>query len=363
VGLKFMLEQALKTESCNAETVPLKNRGLVSVVVPVYNVEQYIDRCIESIVNQTYRQLEIIMVDDGSTDGCPDICDKWALKDNRISVIHKTNAGLGMARNTGIDNAKGEYICFFDSDDYIELETIEKCISSAKDNGSDLVLFGFCDAFANGEIKPLPITDSRSVYKNDDILNRLLPDLLINSYGLDISACAKMFRLDLIRNNGISFKSEREIISEDAFFIIELFKNVMVASIVPESLYYYYKSSGSLTRTYREDRQAKNDIFLQKTLEYVQNNAYPDIVSRAVTACYHGYTIGAIKQIFAADTESGIKGKALKKIFKNSFLLNTLKPEIIAIEKRSLKLFWYALKYRQYWFCKLLLLYRLKVKK
>ena len=92
---------------------------LVTIVVPIYNVEKYLTRCVDSIINQTYQNLEIILVDDGSPDNCPRICDEYAKKDHRIKVIHKINAGLGMARNTGIENATGKYICFFDSDDYI----------------------------------------------------------------------------------------------------------------------------------------------------------------------------------------------------------------------------------------------------
>ena len=91
---------------------------LVSIVLPIYNVEKYLDRCIKSIVEQTYQNLEIILVDDGSPDNCPQICEKWRNLDSRVKVIYKDNAGLGMARNTGIENATREYICFFDSDHY-----------------------------------------------------------------------------------------------------------------------------------------------------------------------------------------------------------------------------------------------------
>ena len=104
----------------------VKLEPMVSIVVPVYNVEAYLDRCIESLVNQTYKHLEIILVDDGSPDNCPMICEKWAGLDERIKVIHKENAGLGMARNTGLEHATGDYICFFDSDDYVASDTIEK---------------------------------------------------------------------------------------------------------------------------------------------------------------------------------------------------------------------------------------------
>ena len=125
--------------------------GLVSIVLPIYNVEKYLDRCIESVVRQTYKKIEIILVDDGSPDSCPQKCDDWAKRDGRIKVVHKKNAGLGYARNTGIENATGEYICFFDSDDYIALDTIEKAYNLATKEESDMVIFGFCYVRANGE--------------------------------------------------------------------------------------------------------------------------------------------------------------------------------------------------------------------
>lgn len=124
--------------------------GLLSVVVPVYKVEPYLDRCVESIVNQTYSNLEIILVDDGSPDRCPQMCDEWAKRDGRIKVVHKQNAGLGMARNTGIENAAGEYICFFDSDDYVALDTIEKAYRLAAAEKSDIVLFGYYNVNQDG---------------------------------------------------------------------------------------------------------------------------------------------------------------------------------------------------------------------
>ena len=101
-------------------------KDVIAVVLPIYNVEKYLDRCLDRIVNQTYKNLEIILVDDGATDNCPSMCDEWAKKDSRIKVIHKKNAGLGMARNTGIENATGEYICFFDSDDYVDKNMYKK---------------------------------------------------------------------------------------------------------------------------------------------------------------------------------------------------------------------------------------------
>ena len=113
----------------------------VSIVIPVYNAEKYLDRCIESAVNQTYKETEIILVDDGSTDSSFDVCTKWAGKDSCIKVIHKTNEGAGLARNAGLDIATGEYLLFVDSDDYILPETVQKCVEAAVRDDSEIVLY------------------------------------------------------------------------------------------------------------------------------------------------------------------------------------------------------------------------------
>lgn len=116
---------------------------LISVIIPVYKVEQYLDRCLKSVVNQTYKNLEIILVDDGSPDRCPKMCDEWAEKDQRISVIHKENNGLGAARNSGIDNSNGVYITFIDSDDWISNDYIEQLYHHLSEYQADMAIGGY----------------------------------------------------------------------------------------------------------------------------------------------------------------------------------------------------------------------------
>ena len=111
----------------------MTERPLISVIVPIYGVEKYLEQCLDSILNQTYRQLEIILIDDGSTDRCGEICDRYASRDSRIKVIHQTNQGLSAARNVGMDMATGEYISFIDSDDYIDLHFYEKMVQGFLD--------------------------------------------------------------------------------------------------------------------------------------------------------------------------------------------------------------------------------------
>ena len=121
----------------------MDDRILISVVAPIYKVEKYIRRCVNSIINQTYKNLEIILVDDGSPDGCPEICNEYEKQDQRVIVIHQENQGLAAARNTGLDNAKGDYIFFVDSDDYLDKYVIEKMFESAQENDADLVLCNY----------------------------------------------------------------------------------------------------------------------------------------------------------------------------------------------------------------------------
>ena len=200
--------------------------GLVSIILPIYNVEKYIDRCINSVVNQTYKELEIILVDDGSPDNCPKICDEWAKRDNRIKVVHKKNAGLGMARNTGIENAHGEYICFFDSDDYIALDTIKKVMQTASQTEADLILFGHYEVDKNHHEKAFVPNMGKKYYQGDEVQSIVLPAMISfdpytgDNTNLGMSACMSAYRYSLIHRNEWRFVSERDLISEDVYSML-----------------------------------------------------------------------------------------------------------------------------------------------
>lgn len=328
---------------------------LVSVVLPIYNVEQYLDQCIISIVNQTYKNLEIILVDDGSPDNCPKICDDWAQKDSRIKVVHKQNAGLGMARNTGIDNASGKFIFFFDSDDYVDTTIVEKCVLSAQQHHSDVVVFGRFDVYENGKIQPCALKNDKPVYKHNEIVNTILPCVFTYELGFGVSAWGKMYNLDIFRNNNLRFVSEREIISEDAYFSLALFSKINVLSIVDESLYYYRKRSNSLSRIYKKDRQTKNDIFLNKCIDYIENENLPQHIGNHIKARYHGLTLGTLMQISRCDLDKKEKRRELRSIYHNKTLRKTLTSEVLKLDYKFPRLFWRTLKLRLYPLCTLLL--------
>lgn len=152
---------------------------LLSIIVPVYNVKSYLKKCVESIINQTYTNLQIILVDDGSTDGSQDICDEFAQRDSRIVVIHKENGGLSTARNVGMDRAKGAYIAFVDSDDWLEPNMYEALISQLEKHEADIVACSFYECKGDekkavGDSKNIRVIDTEEIFINKNQLRFLV---------------------------------------------------------------------------------------------------------------------------------------------------------------------------------------------
>lgn len=335
--------------------------GLVSIVLPIYNVEKYLDRCVKSVINQTYRNLEILLVDDGSPDDCPQKCEEWGKKDSRIKVIHKANAGLGYARNTGIENASGEYICFFDSDDYIDPSTVEKAYNIAHKNNSDMVLFGHYDVNAQGKIVRtyIPAIDKES-YVGSEVQEVLLPDLISDnpatgkSTNLWLSACFCMYSMKLILENNWRFASERDIISEDVYSLLRLYRNVEKVTIIPEAFYYYCENSTSLTHTYKADRFDRIKRFYNACVDACDELNYSDEVKTRFAGPFISNTIAAMKMIIQADMSDDKKKSAFKAICRDEQLHRIINGVEVKKEKFTRRLLIWVLKARLYSVCELL---------
>lgn len=268
----------------------------VTIVLPIYNVEKYLNRCIKSILNQTYSNLEVILVDDGSPDGCPRLCDEWSKKDKRIKVVHKKNAGLGMARNTGIDTATGDFICFFDSDDFIESHTIQEAIEVVEKTKAEIVSFGYYD-YSDGAIIETHIPcENILLYSGDKIIDEFLPEALKRKkLNFNMSAWTSMYSMQLIKDNKWKFASERDIISEDVFSLLELYRYVDSIAVMPKAYYYYCNNEVSLTRVFREDRFSLIGKFYIESVSLIEKNKYPVSVKRAMAYPYLANIIGAMK--------------------------------------------------------------------
>lgn len=282
-------------------------RDVVSIVVPVYNVEKFLDRCVQSVVSQTYPHLEILLVDDGSTDSCPKLCDDWAEKDGRIRVIHKENAGLGMARNTGLEHATGKYVLFVDSDDYILPHTVEKACVLAKETEAEIVLYGMNRISRKGTLvsQMVPASDSL-LFEGDAVLNTVLPAVLAgNAYTPGLSnvpgsAWSGLYAMELIRRADWRFVSEREIISEDIYSLLVLYRDVRRVAVLKEACYCYCENDSSLTQTYRTDRFSKATECYLRCVALCREYGYPAEAEHRCVHLYLGNTISAMKQAASA---------------------------------------------------------------
>lgn len=212
---------------------------LVSIIVPIYKVEPYLRRCLDSIVKQTYTNLEIILVDDGSPDGCPQICDEYAARDKRVVVIHKKNGGLSDARNAGLDICKGEFISFVDSDDWVNEKYIEKILSIAKKNLSDITI---CENIRTDGIIPVfTQTPQTKLYSAKEALLHLFSQ---NHVAFVIS-CGKFYKKSLFT----SLRFPLGKYHEDEFTTYILFYNSKKIAYTSEILYYYYQRADSIVST------------------------------------------------------------------------------------------------------------------
>lgn len=229
----------------------IKVDKLVSVIVPVYNVEQYLDKCIESIINQTYKTIEIILVDDGSLDTCPQKCDYWATLDKRIKVIHKNNEGVGFARNAGIDVASGEYIVFLDSDDYILSNAIEIMLNRIERDQSDLVAAQKVKVFSDGSQKSAGYTWMQDMIITKDEAMHMLGS---TDNPFPVHTGAKLYRRFIF--NKIRFTNLKS--GEDTYILPHIIDCCKTISITNTTVYHYYQRDSSIVHTMTQDMQLDN---------------------------------------------------------------------------------------------------------
>ena len=216
----------------------------VSVIVPIYNIVNYIDQCIEAIINQTYTRIEIILVDDGSTDGSSQKCDEWASKDARIKVYHKQNGGLSDARNFGLDRATGDLIYFLDGDDYVDYELIQNTISYFSEDVS-LVSFQYFFDYPDGRRIPSSFTPHEyCLYSDEERLRFIVSDLL--QYRLGWEAWGRVYRRDIIEENNIRFADNNKIFAEDLYFFLCYVLFATKITVIPDVLYFYRQRDNSI---------------------------------------------------------------------------------------------------------------------
>ena len=260
----------------------------VSVVIPVYKVEKYLDRCVESVLGQTLRDIEIILVDDGSPDRCPELCDAYVAKYPNIKVIHKQNAGLGMACNSGIEVATGRYIAFLDSDDWADPDMYATMLSAAEKYGADMVFTGLRRVNENGEAAPMDQAEELRIYDTRDKIREFAYGMIASPVAehkerqVQMSAKVVMYSREMLMENNIRFESERKLISEDLFFNQDCLAHAGTVVELPNTFYNYFINSGSLTTTVRTDRFEKAILIREELLHRYNDESkeYKDRVNR-----------------------------------------------------------------------------------
>lgn len=233
---------------------------LITVIVPVYNVEKYLEDCIKSIINQTYANIEIILVDDGSTDGSLNICKQYATEDSRITIIQQENHGVSYARNKGIEIAKGNYITFIDSDDWIEKEFIETLYNEAKEKKADVTICGYNRIIGKNKEKIHFAGEKHDFNSNEYSIKVLNPQ---TGFGFCHMKLIKRKCIDKVRfDEGLT-------VGEDALFNMEIAKNIGKAILVEKRLYNYRINENSVVKKFDNNYVQKYFKFIQKLQEYI----------------------------------------------------------------------------------------------
>lgn len=242
----------------------------ISIIIPIYNVEKYLDRCITSIQNQTLKNIEIILVDDGSPDNCPRLCDEYAKKDSRIKVIHKKNEGLGLTRNAGLEIATGEFVAFVDSDDWVDVTMYETLYRTAKKNHCDTVYCNTQYYYSPNKIIPFKEVETETIFQSRKEIDSFLLDMLapLPKYHSDVkymvSVWKAIYSKNIIDYHNLRFVSERIIASEDMVFHAQYLKVAKKVCFVPNYFHYYFQNDSSITHTYSDVRIEKLRNFIQE---------------------------------------------------------------------------------------------------
>ncbi|WP_295067305.1 glycosyltransferase family 2 protein [Ruminococcus sp.] len=249
--------------------------ALISVIIPIFRVEKYLRRCIDSIINQTYRNIEIILVDDGSDDGCPSICDEYVNLDNRVFVYHKNNGGLSDARNYGIKKSNGEYLLFVDSDDYVDLTMIQKLYIALIKNNADISICPYLYVNENGEMLQVQKKlGKRGTFSNEEIFH--MYDVSDVSWILGV-AWNKLYKREIFSD--IRYPVGK--LHEDNFVSFLLYEKANLISIIDDKLYFYTQREQSIMGNRVNVRHADGAIAALNRIDFAKKTGRLYLIPKA----------------------------------------------------------------------------------
>ena len=260
-----------------------ENKPLVSIVLPIYNVEKYLPKCLDSVTGQSYQNIEIICVNDGSPDGSEQIVAEYMKKDSRIVLINQKNQGLSGARNTGIEAAKGEYVVFLDSDDWLDPETVETAVYEARNENAQLVMWSYVREFPAASVPKDVFKEERIVFEGEGLTNRLhrrmagLTGAELSDPGnadSAVTAWGKMYKTECIRD--LRFVDTKVIGTEDALFSLQALCNIKKAVFINRHFNHYRKDNDtSLTRKYKPELFSQWQELYSRMEAVIKENGLP----------------------------------------------------------------------------------------
>lgn len=331
---------------------------MLSVIVPVYNVEKYLKRCVESILAQTERDLEIILVDDGSTDNSGKICDEYAEKYGRVKVIHKENGGLTSAWIAGAKASKGDYLGFVDSDDWIDMDMYKRMYKKAKDHNADMVLCGLVKEFENEKRKKTYLIDrlTKSFYDEKAIKREIVPVFLndgsFDSRAIPASRAMKLYRREIIMNN-IKYCNDEVSIGEDLVITFAAFIDTKsIYAIHDYYPYHYWINESSLTGKHDRHYLDKLIVLRNQLMKINEVKAIYDY-SQQIINDFLFLTIMCIKEEIHKNKEDKPKQviRRVREICENEYVKEALEEYHMPKLMFTGKLFVFMMKHKMYWLC------------
>ena len=340
------------------------DEDLISIIVPVYNVEKYLEQCLESLLNQTYKNIEIIVVNDGSTDCSLDILKRYALKDKRIKIYSQKNQGLSKARNKALEQIDGKYIMFVDSDDWIEINTCETALYELKKNDSDIVMWAYKREYLNSS-KDTCFMGMKSIrWKGKEVVNlwrRMIGPVgeelkLPHTVDSMITVWGKLYKREMLYD--LQFTDTKIIGTEDAYFNIELFLRANMVLYIPSSLYHYRKEElNSLTHLYKKEKISQWRELYKRIYKILQEQERTEIYYEALRNRICLGLIGLGLNLIEDNRMTNIqKLKEIQSILHVSYYRDSLKELEIKYFPLHWKVFFICAKYHLS-MCLLVLLY------
>ena len=282
------------------------NKEMISVIVPVFRTEKYLERCVDSLVNQIYRNFEIILVDDGSDDNSPAICDELAKKYNNIIVIHKLNGGLSSARNAGIEASNGEYICFVDSDDYVSKDYLQIMYDAINETKADLVKINYREV-TGSEIVEIKRKLEMNIYSNKEVEEAFL-DLKVDS------ACVFLYRKELIGDTRFIVGKT----SEDIPFNFEIFRKAKKFCYLNEEAYFYFYNNLSISNG-PLDKNMLNYLYFREDIYNYYLKSSNEVLSKKAESLYARSAFGLMSRMTLYGIADELDEKECLMLFKEVF--------------------------------------------